>query len=62
MNGSRIRLIISVNRCESVSDMMLFEKTKPIYSFCVQSAAYCVNGFEKTKPICGRAKLAQSLM
>ena len=27
------------------------EKTKPIYSFSVLLDAYCVNEFEKTKPI-----------
>jgi len=30
---------------------MLFEKTKPIYSFRVLSAAYCEKEIEKTKPM-----------
>ena len=30
---------------------MLFEKTKPIYSYCVLRDAYCEKEFEKTKPI-----------
>ena len=29
-----------------------FEKTKPIYSYCVLRDAYCEKAFEKTKPIC----------
>jgi len=31
---------------------MRFEKTKPIYSYCVLRDAYCEKEFEKTKPIC----------
>ena len=34
----------------------LFEKTKPIYSYCVMLDAYCVKGFEKTKPMSKRVK------
>ena len=32
----------SVNQCESMSDRMLFEKTKPICSFRVLRTAYCI--------------------
>ncbi|MHC4329744.1 MAG: hypothetical protein ACYSWW_16645 [Planctomycetota bacterium] len=32
----------------------LFEKTKPIISYCVLRDAYCEKEFEKTKPIYGR--------
>jgi hypothetical protein len=31
--------------------LILFEKTKPIYSCCVLRDAYCVKELEKTKPI-----------
>ncbi len=45
----------SVNRCKSVSNRKLFEKTKPIYSFSVLRTAYCdkikERVFEKTKPM-----------
>ena len=35
--------------------MNLFEKTKPIYSYCVVRDAYCEMESEKTKPVCHRA-------
>jgi len=41
--------------------MILFEKTKPIYSFCVMRYAYCVMEVEKTNPIFRRANQCKFL-
>jgi hypothetical protein len=35
----------------SIRQLVKVKKTKPIYSFRVLRAAYCVHEFEKTKPI-----------
>jgi len=39
---------------------LLFEKTKPIYSFCVQRTGFCENELEKTKPIFERSEIVLS--
>jgi len=35
----------------SIFDRTRFEKTNPIYSYCVLCDAYCEKEFEKTKPM-----------
>ena len=51
-NQRNPRLLI-IFRClfEFIRGYGLFEKTKPIYSYCVPGDAYCEKEFEKTKPI-----------
>ena len=39
------------DKSKNIFERVLFEKTKPIYSFRVLCSAFCDNGIEKTKPI-----------
>jgi hypothetical protein len=45
-----------------VSPVGYLKKQSQFISYCVLRDAYREKVFEKTKPICGRAKLSQSLI